>query len=99
LTSSQKYVIIKLRKIKGGIIMNNLEFIKAFASGKSSGNYSNLHIMGNKLVNYETVIAERIEGGISLNIRRYSRSTSIIQNLIKLNTNVVDEFIGKPAIF
>ena len=79
--------------------MSNLEFIRAFANNKSSGNYSNLHIIGNKLLNYETVIAERIKGGISLNIRKYSRSTSIIQNLIKCNTNVVAEFIGKRANF
>ena len=77
--------------------MSNLEFIRAFASGKSSGNYSNLHIIGNKLVNYGTTIAERIEGGISLNIRKYSRSTTNIQNLIRRNTRVVAEYEGEPV--
>ena len=77
--------------------MNNADFIKEFGRGRSSGNYSNLHIVGNKLYNYWTVIAERVEGGISLNIRKYSRSTTNIQNLIRRNTNVVGEFIGEPV--
>lgn len=77
--------------------MNNADFIKEFGRGRSSGNYSNLHIVGNKLYNYWTVIAERVEGGISLNTRKYSRSTTNIQNLIRRNTNVVGEFVGEPV--
>lgn len=79
--------------------MNNLQFIKEFSRGRSGGDYSNLHIHGNLLYNYRTIIAERVEGGISLNTRKYSRSTTNIQKLISNNTNVVSEFFGAPAYF
>lgn len=74
--------------------MRNKEFIKMFANGATRGQYSNLRIDGDKLINYWTVIAERVEGGIRLNERKYSRSTSAIQSLIRANCNVVDTFIG-----
>ena len=77
--------------------MNNLEFIREFASGKKSGKYSHLEVIGNLLYNYDTIIAERVEGGISLNTRKYSRTTTNIQNLIRRNTNVVAEFEGAPV--
>lgn len=75
--------------------MSNKEFIKKFAQGATSGKYSNLRIDGDKLINYWTVIAERVEGGIRLNERKYSRSTSVIQSIIRNNCNVVGTFIGK----
>ncbi len=78
----------------GCIFMSNKEFVKKFAQGATTGKYSNLRIDGNKLINYWTVIAERVEGGIRLNERKYSRSTSAIQSLIRNNCNVVDTFIG-----
>ena len=74
--------------------MSNKEFIRKFAQGATRGQYSNLRIDGDKLINYWTVIAERVDGGIRLNERRYSRSTDVIQSLIRNNCNVVDTFIG-----
>ena len=74
--------------------MSNKEFIRKFAQGATRGQYSNLRIEGDKLINYWTVIAERVADGVRLNERKYSRSTSAIQSLIRNNCNVVDTFIG-----
>ena len=91
----KKQKAVKKNKLKnGGNLMSNKDFIKKFAQGATRGQYSNLRIDGDKLINYWTVIAERVEGGIRLNERKYSRSTSAIQSLIRNNCNVVDTFIG-----
>lgn len=75
--------------------MNNEKFIKMFANGATRGKYSNLRIDGDRLINYWTVIAERVAGGIRLNERKYSRSTTRIQSLIRNNCNIVETFVGK----
>ena len=60
--------------------MNNKQVIDAFLCGhvgKSSN--GNLRSLGDKLINYNTCIAERANGRIIVNTTRYSVSTSKIQ--------------------
>ena len=79
--------------------MTNIELIKAFnrgytyggSGGRLHGNY-NLRIEGDNLVNYSTIIAKReLNGGIVLNKKKYSRTTSKIQNYIRQYCNVIEE--------
>lgn len=77
--------------------MKNVDLIRKFRNGATSGKCGNLKIIGNCLINYSTIIAQRVENGIKLNTRKYSRTTSIIQNTIKNECNVVEEYIGEVA--
>lgn len=77
--------------------MTNVEFIKKFKNGATSGKYCNLKIDGNNLINFDTVIATRVENGVKLNIRKYSRTTTGIQNHIRDLCNVVEEYVGEVA--
>lgn len=45
----------------------------------------------------EEIVAILHKNGIKLNTRKYSRTTSIIQNTIKNECNVVEEYIGEVA--
>lgn len=74
--------------------MKNVDIIREFARGAERGKCGNLSIIGDKLINYRTVIAERVSDGIRLNTRKYSATTSRIQSLIRNNTNVVATFEG-----
>lgn len=63
--------------------MKNSELVRAFYQGDTRGSASNLRIEGNRLINYNTCIAERTEhGDFWLNVTRYSSSTSRIQGYL-----------------
>lgn len=69
--------------------MKNLDVIEAFRDGAREGKTLNLYIDGDNLVNYATVIAKRVDGGVILNTQKYSRTTSKIQNMIRNTCNIV----------
>ena len=77
--------------------MKNVDLIRKFGNGATSGKCGNLKIDGNNLINYSTVIAQRVTNGIKLNVRKYSRTTSKIQSTIRSECNVVSEYIGEVA--
>lgn len=72
--------------------MKNIDLIRKFAQGAMYGTGSNLYIAGNDLVNYKTIIASRVPGGVRLNARRYSRTTSRVQNMIRKECNIISEY-------
>lgn len=64
-----------------------IDVIKAFFNGEKQGKASNLYIEGKNLMNYNTILAQRVdigEGKIRylINLTRYSVSTTTIQNQI-----------------
>lgn len=63
--------------------MRNIEVIKQFLN-KSSGNSDNRNLIstGDKLINYNTCIAEWNNDSIMVNMTKYSSSTSRIQNML-----------------
>ena len=63
--------------------MNKHEIFTAFVSGKTSGSASNLEIVGNRLINYSTVIAERVGKHIRVNETKYSPTTSKNVTILK----------------
>lgn len=82
--------------------MTVCEVIEAFARGVQSGGASKcksypkgrLRIEGNKLYNYDTVIAYWFNGIMLINGTKYSKTTTVHQNRLKrLNVKkiVVDE--------
>ena len=82
--------------------MRNLDLIKSFNRGAKKGGSGgrlydryNLRIEGDNLVNYSTIIAKRgLNGAITLNKKKYSRTTSKIQSYIRNYCNVVEEVEG-----
>ena len=65
-------------------ITKNNDFITYYlAGGREQKNCNNLHIKGDKLFNYDTVIAQKSEDGtLYINMTKYSTSTSRIQNAL-----------------
>ncbi|MNS17327.1 hypothetical protein D3C72_490010 [compost metagenome] len=63
--------------------MRNADLIENFLNGHDEGSGSNLRIDGNKLVNYETVIAQRVSGGVVINTTYYSQTTARHQSKLK----------------
>ena len=60
--------------------------IDMFIAGKTSGvsgTRGNLKIVGDQLIHYDTVIAERYNKKIIVNETRYSRITGQIQKMLK----------------
>lgn len=76
------------------------EVVKGFNKGLTKGNASGgrVRIEGDKLINFDTVIAIRTDKGIKLNARKYSRTTSKLQNKIRYYCNVIEEYQGADAI-
>ena len=85
------------------------EVIEAFARGAISGGASRckeypqgrLRIEGNKLYNYDTVIAYWFNGIMLINGTKYSKTTSVHQNRLKrqnVKKLVVDEDILKEVM-
>ena len=76
-------------------ITRNAEFIKYFKDGgREQKNCNNLHIIGDKLYNYGTILIEDDGAIAKVNLTKYSRTTSKIQSYIKreyadLNREVV----------
>ena len=67
------------------MITKNNDFIKYFIEGgRDQKKCNNLYIEGNKLFNYNTVIAEVNDTDeITINMSKYSVSTTKIQNVLK----------------
>lgn len=64
--------------------MKNNELIDWYVRGANKGKASNLKIEGDKLINYETVIAYRMGSRLfMINGEHYSPTTSRIQNYLK----------------
>jgi hypothetical protein len=73
--------------------MTTQQLVREFAYGATKGKASSLRIEGDKLFNYNTVIAQRINGAIVLNVTKYSVTTSKHQNRLKAefyNARTVD---------
>lgn len=66
--------------------MKNIDVIQNFIKG-IDGKTANLKAVGNKLINYTTVIAVMEDNKIFLNNERYSQTTSVIQNKIRRSVN------------
>lgn len=64
--------------------MKNADVIENFVRGmrEAQSHTGNLYIMGNKLINYNTTIAQWENGRIILNKTSYSRTTSVLQNKV-----------------
>ena len=80
--------------------MNIKELIKDFNNGATYGSASNkrVRIDGDYLYNYNTILAIRNnDGTIQLNNRKYSQTTSKLQNNIRQYANVTSEFYGDNA--
>jgi len=63
--------------------MTTQNLVKEFLYGATKGKASSLRIEGDKLFNYGTVIAQRINGVVVLNATRYSMTTTKHQNRLK----------------
>lgn len=67
--------------------MRQIDLIKYFINGCTSGDAFSLHIHGDQLVHYNTAILERHEGKYILNYTRYSLATGKVQKMI---TDTID---------
>jgi hypothetical protein len=83
--------------------MKNIDVIKAFRNGHIKGQTKNLRIEGNRLMSYNTCIAERevlsTHTEYTLNVTKYSQSTSRIQDaMLREFYDVIDvtELTGIP---
>ena len=66
--------------------MTQEQLVKEFLSGATGGicgGAGNLKILDNKLIHYQTVIAERVDGKVFLNMTRYSVVTGRIQKMVQ----------------
>ena len=77
------------------------ELVKNFSNGATTGQASGgrVRIDGAFLINYDTTIAERVPGGVRLNVRKYSRTTSKLQNKIRYYCKIIEEYEGASANF
>lgn len=79
--------------------MRNADVITAYITRTKARNL-NLRSSGNELINYDTVISYRENGKFFLNVRKYSNTTTKIQNEIRRQANMtgieINEFIGNP---
>lgn len=62
--------------------MKNIDVVNAFINGKVAKT-GNLKTDGCKLINYSTVIALKDAGKIVVSSTKYSKTTTIIQNMVK----------------
>lgn len=63
--------------------MTNLEVIKNFVNGKDA-HTANVRSVNGKLINYSTILAERLEdGSFIMNMTKYSPTTSKVQFYIR----------------
>ena len=84
----QDYDIIALSNQRGAVnMLSNESVLKAFINGEYAKN-ANLTSVGDCLINYRTIIARKENGNISISSRKYSPTTSKIQN--KLRNMVVN---------
>ena len=75
------------------------QLIKNFNQGATHGKASGgrVRIEGDELINYDTTIAIRTEEGIKLNCRKYSKTTTKLQNWIRYYCNIIEEYEGEEA--
>jgi hypothetical protein len=71
--------------------MTNQQIINNFISGDTKGKVNNIRIEGEKLINYNTIIAVRRKNNIILNKDKYSVTTSKIQNIIRKSAYNITE--------
>ena len=77
--------------------MTNKQLCENFANFHTSGKTGSMHIYGNKLYSYQTVIAQRMRNGIVyLNGTHYSQTTSRQQNLLRNALHTWREINGVP---
>lgn len=63
--------------------MRNIDVIKQFLHVSSANSYTgNLISVGDRLINYNTCIAEWNKGCVMVNVTKYSSTTSKIQNML-----------------
>lgn len=62
--------------------MRNNDLIAKFFNGGTSGHGSNMYIDNDKLIEWSTCLAQRVNGGYILNTSHYSRTTSRWQGSI-----------------
>lgn len=80
--------------------MKNQNVIREFAINGKEVSTKNVRFVGNKLFNYGTCLAQRLQDGTTIfNRTKYSVTTSKIQNYIayELGTYKVVEVTGVPA--
>ncbi len=77
---------------------NNLNVIKTFLNGgQAESHTTNLRTVGNRLVNYNTTIAQRNDDGeLIVNLTKYSSTTSKLQSY--LMRAVVDNEIEHTVV-
>jgi hypothetical protein len=63
--------------------MTTKQIIANFVNGATKGKASSVEIAGDRLYNYATVIAQRINGCIHINTTRYSMTTTKHQNVLR----------------
>lgn len=63
--------------------MTQQQLIDKFLECDKEGVSGNLKIEGNKLIHYNTIISERFNDKIILNVTRYSLVTGRIQKILK----------------
>lgn len=68
----------------------NDRVIEDFLKGKPSKN-RNLYSNGTRLVNYNTCIAEWHDGSLILNVTKYSRTTTVIQNELLMQSRHINQ--------
>lgn len=75
--------------------MGKRDLLNSFVNGATKGSGSNLTIAGNELINYSTVIARREGNKILLNSNKYSKTTTVNQNIIRQITpaNMLQEMV------
>lgn len=79
------------------LMAKNIDVIQDFINGDNKPKTKNLRIEDSRLINYNTVIAERSKYGNAfvVNITKYSTSTSTIQNKLmsELNRRYLEPYI------
>lgn len=69
--------------------------LTAFLAGKSAKPADSIWTDGNKIWSYRTLIAERHEGKVYLNMTRYSNTTTVHQNALRArmpDAVIIDNF-------
>lgn len=74
--------------------MTTKQVIANFLNGATKGKASSIEIEGDCLLNYATVIAQRINGVVHINVTRYSMTTTKHQNVLRRempNAPIIDD--------
>lgn len=78
--------------------MTTKEVIFAFLHGETKGKASGgrLRIEGERLINYETTIAQRFGGRVVINVTKYSATTTKHQNVLRRELPKAETVDGVP---